>query len=201
MLSKERSSKYVVIILAAGRSSRLGSPKQLLSYQGKNLLQHSIDAARESQAGPVIVVLGSDMAKITANVDPACVTIVENPDWETGMASSIVCGINSVKKLYPDTESVILMVCDQPFVNAKLLQELIKKQIENDSSIVASSYANIQGTPALFHKKHFDELSALKGDTGARYLIKKYAETIEVIPFDLGSIDIDTIQDFRNLLK
>lgn len=201
MPSKERSEKYVLIILAAGRSARLGSPKQLLSYQGKNLLQHTTDAAHESQAGPVIIVMGSDMDEIAAGLDPIHLTIVKNPNWESGMASSISCGINTANNLYPDTEAVILMVCDQPFVNAKLLKDLIKKQEESGSSIVASSYENIHGTPALFHKKHFDELSALTGDTGAKSLIKKYAESIEAIPFDLGSIDIDTIEDYRNLVK
>lgn len=201
MPSKERSGKYTIIILAAGRSARLGSPKQLLSYQGKNLLQHTIDAAHESQAGPIVVVLGSDMDEIAGRLDPIHLTIVKNPNWESGMASSVACGINTMNNLYPDTEAVILMVCDQPFVNAKLLKDLINKQEESGSSIVASSYENIQGTPALFHKKHFDELSALNGDTGARSLIKRYAESIEAIPFDLGSIDIDTIEDYRNLVK
>ncbi len=191
----------MLIILAAGRSARLGSPKQLLSYQGKNLLQHTIDAAHESQAGPVIIVLGSDMDEIAAGLDQIHLTIVKNLNWESGMASSIGCGINAANNLYPDTEAVILMVCDQPFVNSKLLKDLIKKQEESGSSIVASSYENILGTPALFHKKHFDEISALTGDTGARSLIKRYAESIEAIPFDLGSIDIDTIEDYRNLVK
>jgi molybdenum cofactor cytidylyltransferase len=117
------------------------------------------------------------------------------------MASSVGCGINKMNNLYPDTEAVILMVCDQPFVNAKLLKDLIKKQEESGNSIVASSYENIYGTPALFHKEHFNELSALNGDTGARSLIKRYAESIEAIPFDQGSIDIDTIEDYRNLVK
>ena len=201
MPSKERSDNYTIIILAAGRSARLGRPKQLLSYQGKNLLQHTIDAAHESQAGPIVVVLGSDMDEIAGRLDPIHLTIVKNPNWESGMASSVACGINTMNNLYPDTEAVILMVCDQPFVNANLLKDLINKQEESGSSIVASSYENIQGTPALFLKKHFDELSALNGDTGARSLIKRYAESIEAIPFDLGSIDIDTIEDYRNLVK
>ncbi len=79
----------MLIILAAGRSARLGSPKQLLSYQGKNLLQHTIDAAHESQAGPVIIVLGSDMDEIAAGLDQIHLTIVKNLNWESGMASSI----------------------------------------------------------------------------------------------------------------
>lgn len=195
------SGKYAIIILAAGRSARLGSPKQLLSYHGKNLLQHTIDVAFESEIGSIIVVLGSGIEEISAKLGTNFLTIAENPNWESGMASSVVCGINTMNDLYPDTEFAILMVCDQPYVNANLLKYLIKKQKESGSSIVASSYENIYGTPALFHKEHFNELSTLKGDTGARYLIKKYADSIQTIPFVQGGIDIDTIKDYQNLLK
>jgi molybdenum cofactor cytidylyltransferase len=201
MQSKELNGKYGLIILAAGRSERLGSPKQLLSYQGKNLLQHTIDIALESRIGPVMVVMGASIQQISPQLELNSLIITENPNWESGMASSIVYGLHSLLMQFPDCEAVILMVCDQPHVNKNLLKKLIKKHEDSGSSIVASSYINIQGTPALFHKKHFDELSALKGDTGARSLIKRHAALIESIPFELGSIDIDTMQDYRNLLK
>jgi molybdenum cofactor cytidylyltransferase len=197
----EKNRKYAIIILAAGRSARLGSPKQLLSYQGKNLLQHTIDIAHESRTGPILVVLGSNIDEITTKLDKNFLKIIENQDWESGMASSIVCGINTLLELYSDTEAAILMVCDQPFVNAQLLHQLIKKYEESGKSIVASKYVNINGTPALFHKKHFHELSALKGDFGAKYLIKKYDGSLQAIPFDKGSIDIDTIEDYKKLMK
>jgi len=197
----EKNRKYAIIILAAGRSARLGSPKQLLCYQGKNLLQHTIDIAHESRTGPILVVLGSNIDEIKTKLDKNFLEIIENQDWESGMASSIICGINALLKLYPDTEASILMVCDQPFVNVQLLHQLIKKYEESGKSIVASNYENTNGTPALFHKKHFHELSALKGDFGAKYMIKKYDESLHAIPFDKGSIDIDTIEDYKNLLK
>jgi len=190
-----------IIILAAGRSARLGSPKQLLPYADKNLLQHSIDVAVESSVKPVIVILGSEIEEIERKIDYSGVIIAKNPDWESGMASSVVCGIKTLNKLHPDIESVILMVCDQPFVTAGLLNDLIKRQKESGSSIIASSYDDIKGTPALFHKKHFPELVSLKGDTGARSLLKKYAETLQTIPFEKGGIDIDTIEDYRILAK
>jgi molybdenum cofactor cytidylyltransferase len=165
------------------------------------LLQHSIDSALASRAHKIIVVLGAKKTTIEQHLDCSKIYLIENTLWESGMASSVVCGINTINNLNPDTEAVILMVCDQPFVNAKLLKDLIKKHKESGSSIVASSYENILGTPALFHKEHFNELFALTGDSGARSLIKRYAELIEAIPFDQGSIDIDTIDDYRNLLK
>ena len=144
-----------VIILAAGRSARLGSPKQLLSYRGKTLLQHTIDTALESQASPILVVLGSGKDAIKKELEQKQVFILENSSWESGMASSISCGITNLQELAPESKAVILMVCDQPFVNAKLLNNLITKHKDTRQSIVASSYANTLGTPALFHQSLF----------------------------------------------
>lgn len=194
-------SNCAVIILAAGSSARLGSPKQLLLYQGKTLLQNSIDAASESLGKPIIAVLGSGKDLIAHDLDTDQIMIAKNNSWESGIASSISCGINTLKNLAPETESVILMVCDQPYVSASLLNELISKQKETGSAIVASSYDNTIGTPALFHKSLFSELSSLRGDKGAKVLLKKYENSLVTIPFDKGGIDIDTRENYRNLAK
>jgi molybdenum cofactor cytidylyltransferase len=110
-------SSIAVIILAAGRSARLGSPKQLLSYRGKTLLQHSIDTALESMASQILVVLGSKKDSIKKEIEQTQIFILENSSWESGMASSISCGITNLQIIAPESEAVILMVCDQPFVN------------------------------------------------------------------------------------
>ncbi|SDM45145.1 molybdenum cofactor cytidylyltransferase [Daejeonella rubra] len=202
MPAKEsKPANIAVIILAAGRSARLGSPKQLLSYRGKTLLQHSIDIALESQVSPVMVVLGSNKEMIEKELDQTNILIEENTLWESGMASSISCGINKLNAIAPDSEAVILMVCDQPFVSASLLNELIKQHRETGKPIIASSYENTLGTPALFHKSLFSELSALEGESGAKSLIKKYSQKTGSISFDQGSIDIDTRENYRNLSK
>jgi molybdenum cofactor cytidylyltransferase len=190
-----------VIILAAGRSARLGSPKQLLSYRGKTLLQHTIDTALESQASPILVVLGSGKDAIKKELEQKQVFILENSSWESGMASSISCGITNLQELAPESKAVILMVCDQPFVNAKLLNNLITKHKDTRQSIVASSYANTLGTPALFHQSLFSELLVLEGESGAKSLIKKYSLQTGFVSFDQGSIDIDTRENYRNLPK
>ena len=190
-----------VIILAAGRSARLGSPKQLLSYRGKTLLQHSIDTALESMASQILVVLGSKKDSIKKEIEQTQIFILENSSWESGMASSISCGITNLQIIAPESEAVILMVCDQPFVNAKLLNNLITKHKDSKQSIVASSYANTLGTPALFHKSLFVELLALQGESGAKSLIKKYSQQVGFVSFDQGSIDIDTRENYRNLPK
>ena len=190
-----------VIILAAGRSARLGSPKQLLSYRGKTLLQHTIDTALESQASPILVVLGSGKDAIKKELEQKQVFILENSSWESGMASSISCGITNLQELAPESEAAILMVCDQPFVDAKLLNNLITKHKDTRQSIVASSYANTLGTPALFHQSLFSELLVLEGESGAKSLIKKYSLQTGFVSFDQGSIDIDTRENYRNLPK
>ena len=190
-----------VIILAAGRSARLGSPKQLLSYRGKTLLQHTIDTALESQASPILVVLGSGKDAIKKELEQKQVFILENSSWESGMASSISCGITNLQELAPESKAVILMVCDQPFVNAKLLNNLITKHKDTRQSIVASSYANTLGTPALLHQSLFSELLVLEGESGAKSLIKKYSLQTGFVSFDQGSIDIDTRENYRNLPK
>uniref|UniRef100_UPI00404A1FC8 nucleotidyltransferase family protein n=1 Tax=Daejeonella sp. TaxID=2805397 RepID=UPI00404A1FC8 len=196
-----QSSCIAVIILAAGKSARLGSPKQLLSYRDKTLLQHSIDTALESQASLILVVLGSEKDTIEKELNQSQIFILENSSWESGMASSISCGINNLKIIAPESEAAILMVCDQPFVNATLLNDLINKHKESGQSIVASSYADTLGTPALFHKSLFSELSALEGESGAKSLIKKYNQQTGFVSFDQGSIDIDTRENYKNLPK
>ena len=198
---ESKPAKIAIIILAAGRSARLGSPKQLLSYRGKTLLQHSIDTALESQASPVIVVLGSGKETIEKELEQKQIIILENTAWESGMASSISCGINNLNTIAPDSEAAILMVCDQPYVSATLLNDLINKHLKSRQSIIASSYENTLGTPALFHKSLFSELSALEGESGAKSLIKKYSQQTGFVSFDLGSIDIDTRENYSNLPK
>jgi molybdenum cofactor cytidylyltransferase len=192
---------YAVIVLAAGRSSRLGSPKQLLPYQGKTLLQHSIDSAKEIGSNQVIVVLGSGKELIENKINDDGILIVENSNWESGIASSIKAGINALTDILPDIDSAILITCDQPFVDAEILKTLILEQIESGKAIVGCSYDNTKGIPALFHCSLFPELLSLVGDNGAKKLFEKYKEVATFVSFNAGSIDIDTSEDYKNLPK
>lgn len=193
--------KIAVIILAAGQSSRLGSPKQLLKIKGTNLLQHSINAALGSNADQVLVVLGSSSGEIKKQLNSDQITILENPDWESGMSSSLRCGLTKVISDNTDIQAVILMVCDQPFVSSDLLNELISAYQNGDKAIIASFYDDVPGTPALFHQNMFQELLSLEGDKGARSLFKKFASQTATVSFKEGSIDIDTLENYKNLAK
>lgn len=190
-----------VIVLAAGGSTRLGRPKQLLSYNGTSLLQHTIDAARQSTILSIIVVLGSDHESINKNIDVTGLHVVRNDNWQTGMASSIICGIKSLERIAPGVDGAILMACDQPFINAALLDDLLLVQKASNKPIVASRYKDTIGIPALFHKEFFGQLLDLEGDKGAKKLMNQSADCCATVPFPLGSIDIDTLDDYEALLK
>jgi molybdenum cofactor cytidylyltransferase len=190
-----------LVILAAGSSSRLGTPKQLLPYTGKTLLQNSIDVAIGCDAGPVLVVLGSEAEIIKDNIHAPAARVIMNDQWEEGMASSIRCGLNALMQQYPLTEAVVIMVCDQPYANQALVNKLISVHHNTGKPIVASRYDHITGVPALFHKTIFPELLQLKGDVGAKSIIQRHAGEVDVVTFSKGGVDIDTAADYKELSK
>jgi len=197
----EKKANIGVIILAAGVSSRLGSPKQLLPYAGKTLLQHTLQVALDSIADTVVVVFGAHEEQISSLIDPHPAQIVINTDWQEGMASSIRCGINTLTATYPTTEGAILMLCDQPYVTPALLNDLITAHTTTSKAIAASRYGDVLGVPALFHKSAFPELLQLKGDVGARVIINQHHNDVAIVPFPKGNVDIDTPEDYEQLKK
>jgi molybdenum cofactor cytidylyltransferase len=188
-----------IIILAAGQSSRLGTPKQNLVYQGKTLLQHAVSAAIYSTCRPVIVVLGANSEAILPQIEGHDVQIVYNANWEQGMATSIQTSITELQKT-PGISGAIVMLCDQPFVNHELLNNILQKQTETGKGIIASAYNNTIGVPVLFGQKYFAHLLALKGHEGAKKLLAVYTDDIAVVNFAQGAIDIDTITDYEDLV-
>ena len=190
-----------IIILAAGASTRLGQPKQLLAYQGKSLIRHIAEAAIRCQCQPVVVVLGANVATIEPHLINLDIHIVYNQQWSTGMASSIRCGLNAMGAIAPDMEAIVLVLCDQPFVSSNLINQLVARYQTTNSLIVASEYAGILGVPALFHKTLFLELALLEGDIGARKTIRQHSSSCSSIHFSEGIIDIDTLEDYEQLQK
>lgn len=184
------------IILAAGESRRLGQPKQNLVFRNKTLLQHAIDAALGSGCKPVIVVLGanSGLIELAANED---IKPVYNSGWNEGMASSIRAGIKALENY--EADNVLIMLCDQPFADAKLISAMQTRQQETGKAIVACSYGNTIGVPALLSKSLFPELLLLKGNEGAKHILKDRPQELTIVSFDIGAIDIDTAEDYDHL--
>lgn len=190
-----------MLIIAAGQSKRLGKPKQLLAFEGKSLINRIMDTAKLAGTYPITLVLGANSDKITAQLEDEHLTVVINEQWEEGMASSIRTGVKSMIQASPNIDGIMILVCDQPFINAESINGLIASQLSTGKPIAACYYANVSGTPALFHKSIFPELLALKGDIGAKKIIKNKEEEVAKLHFEKGVLDIDTEADYKQLLK
>ena len=192
-------SNTAIVILAAGKSSRLGRPKQLLPYQGKTLLSHVVSEALKASLQPVIVVTGAYHSEIEASLLGQSVVPTYNVHWESGMGSGIVVGLQQALSIEPELQAVIVAVCDQPYISEALFQALLVKRIESGKGLIACAYSGTMGTPVLFGQRYFKDLSALSGDAGARQLLKRYPDDVATVPFPQGNIDIDTEHDFEAL--
>ncbi len=193
--------KYSLIILAAGASTRMGSPKQLLQYEGQSLVARISTTATAANLGNVFIVLGAKEKLIKKEIKNHPVSLVLNPDWQEGMATSVVAGLEAALQKNENIEGVIFMVCDQPFVSSELLRVLVNVYEQTNCAIVASDYGKVIGIPAFFHKKIFPELLTLKGDVGAKFLIQKYKAERETVAFPKGIFDVDTVSEYESLIK
>jgi molybdenum cofactor cytidylyltransferase len=196
---KNKEEQVGIILLAAGGSSRLGKPKQLLLYKGQTLLQNTLSVALTSNAQSVMVVLGANADILQTEITNGKIHVVVNDDWQEGMGSSIRTGVKAITEINPSTEGVILLVCDQPFINSALLNNLITAHQKTGKEIVACTYGNTFGPPVFFHQSLFSELLQLKGDTGARSIVQKHLDNMEAIPFPEGIFDIDTEGDYQKI--
>jgi molybdenum cofactor cytidylyltransferase len=183
-----------IIILAAGSSSRLGFPKQLLKVGEKTLILHITEVAL-STGKQVSIVLGANTEKIEPEISNLSVQIIKNPNWKEGMASSLRAGLQSVD--LASTDGILVMLCDQIFTDKSLLDALIQTFETQKPLAVCSEYDYQKGVPAIFSKTLFDEIMQLQGDKGAKSIIKKYENQIPGIPFPKGNIDIDTQEDIE----
>lgn len=175
--------KTAVIILAAGDSTRLGQPKQLLPFRGRPLLSHAIETA--SAVGPPFVVLGAIRAVVSNAI------IVKNLAWSEGMASSIRAGIAALPR---EIDGAILMTCDQPLISSDFLRRLA-----NSGPIAAAEYNNTIGVPAYFSREFFSQLLNLKGKAGAKSVLLAHVEKLKRLPCPEAARDIDTLEDYRSL--
>jgi molybdenum cofactor cytidylyltransferase len=193
------SKKIGAVILAAGGSSRFGQSKQLIPFRGKSLVRRIVDAACEAGCALVVVVIASEDGKLHRELDRAGVVIAQNHQWEHGIGSSIRCGIQCLINSSPDVEASVLLVCDQPAVDARLIQRLIALRETTGKTIVASSYADTLGVPALFSRSVFQELLSLDDKAGAKSIVLRSRERVALLSFPEGQIDIDTWEDWEKL--
>src|SRR5262249_17115927 len=155
-----------------------------------------IDAACEAGCSPVVVVVRSEDKELHRELDHAGIVTVQNPQWARGIGSSIRCGIRGLANTSPDVEASLLLVFDQPAVDAGVIQSLIALHETNGKNIVASSYADTLGVPALFSRSIFEKLLLLGDKTGAKSILLRSGERVASLSFPEGQIDIDTWEDW-----
>lgn len=188
-----------LIILAAGASVRYGEPKQLLSFNGETFLRRIVRESLKSACQPIVAVFGADAQNLSRHVENFEVYTVYNKDWEKGMGTSISAGIEKLLEIDEKIAGAVITVCDQPFVDEQIINRLVQTFNENQSSIVASRYAETLGVPALFSQKLFPELIKLKKSGGAKELIERFSHETIAVDFSKGAIDVDTPEDFHRL--
>ncbi len=193
-----------IVMLAAGSSSRLGQAKQLVTLDGQTLIrrmtQTGLDLATQClDAVPIVVVLGANANRIEPELAGLPVTVVHNSDWKTGMASSLRVGLSTLLVEAPDTQAMLVLLTDQPYVSTALLTQLWQTFQATDKGIAACAYADRLGVPAIFSKSYFAAIQQLTGDRGASPLLRTYAADCIAVPFAEGVVDIDTPADLVTL--
>jgi molybdenum cofactor cytidylyltransferase len=179
------------IILAAGNSSRLGKPKQLILFNGTTLLQNAVKAALDASSGPVLVVEGYKNYSLPGH---SRLKKVSNPEWENGMGSSLKLGLTTVENRFKPDQLLVLL-SDQPFINSDLIKNLIVAREKNDTPIVASYYNNAPGVPVIFDRSIFKMVQNMSDKEGAKKILLAHPEMVSLVKFDAGKIDIDTPED------
>lgn len=187
------------IILAAGGSTRFGAPKQLLEVGGTSLVRRAVEAAIGGGCEPVVVVAGAVCAELEDELRESPVEVVFNSEWERGIGTSIRCGLQHLLGADNDVGGVVLLACDQPFVDARLIGDLIAAARNAEKPMSACRYANTLGIPAFFDCLRFRHLQALADDAGAKNLITRSGTEVAEVAFERGAIDIDTPADFQRL--
>lgn len=180
------------VVLAAGASTRLGKPKQLVAIAGETLLERAVHTAREAGCSPVVVVLGARHIEILEHSKLGNAVPVINSEWMEGMASSIRLGVTTLGSVAGVVEGVLLLACDQPAATASHLRALMTSH-----EMIASAYAGRRGVPAYFPASAFAGLLELRGDRGARELL----QTAKAINLPDGEVDVDTVEDLARAEK
>jgi molybdenum cofactor cytidylyltransferase len=195
-----KDAKTAMLVLAAGKSSRMGQPKQLLPWKNSTLLGHTITEGKASGINHIYVVLGACQDKIRQELTDKSLKIIYNPDWELGMGSSIATGIREISKSSLAYEQVLIALCDQPLIDAVFYRKLLQTAIDSTKPAVGTCYGNTPGVPAVFKSSLFQSLEQLKGKTGAKALLKSLGEKAICLKAKTLTADIDTPETYKKLV-
>ncbi len=187
-----------LLLLAAGASTRMGRPKQLLPWRESTLLRHAAETAVASGCAPIVLVTGALHDELLPEMAGLPIRAVRNAAWESGMASSLQTGLAAVAGASP--AAVLVMLTDQPLVTPALLQQLVALQQRTQAPAVAAAYAGTLGVPTVVSARLFPELLKLQGAQGANRLLAELGETVGRVDFPAGLLDVDTPEQYAALL-
>ena len=197
---ENNSANVGAVVLAAGSSSRMGTPKQTLHFQGDSLLRRAARAALSARCSPVVVVTGAHAELCKRELYGLDVIEAFNAGWETGIASSLRAGIERLVSIDAGLVAAVVLLCDQPHVTSDVISGLLAARLATGRPIIASAYGGSFGVPALFSSALFTELLELEGMSGAKEIIKRHASDAHLLPFPDGGVDVDTPNDFSCLI-
>jgi molybdenum cofactor cytidylyltransferase len=192
-------ARFAAIVLAAGRSSRMGAHKLLLPLGGRPLIAHVVIAACARSANPVIVVLGHDAERVAAALPPGRQQVIINPSYQEGMSTSLRVGLAAIP---PQTAGALILLGDQPLVTANLVEQMLEAARESPASILAASYGGRRGNPVYFPRTYFEELRKVTGDEGGRSVIQHHPESVQLVPIVHmdAALDADSPDDYQRIL-
>jgi len=192
------AKRVAALILAAGASSRMGSPKQLLDWEGQPLVRAAAEVALAARLEPLLVVVGGAQAAVADALAGLPLRIIANPDYAAGQSTSLRAGIAALGQ---DADAVVVLLGDQPFVTAAIVERLVAEWQASGAAIVAPTYAGQRGNPVLFARAVFPELLAVEGDQGARSVLAADRARVRLVAFDNPRplADIDTPEDYARL--
>ncbi|MDV7138828.1 nucleotidyltransferase family protein [Maribacter sp. TH_r10] len=196
-----KSTNIAIVILAAGESSRMQQPKQLLPWGETTLLGQAIETAKTSSAHEVFVVLGANSEMILRQIDRTQINIVLNDNWKKGMGSSISCAVKELIQSKKQFDGLLFMLCDQPFIDTAYLNTMISTFIDEYNDIVATAYENGNGVPVLYDQRFIPDLEKLDGIVGAKEILLKNTQSTTNLKPKGKEIDLDTYEEYLYYLK
>lgn len=192
--------RFGAVILAAGGSSRMGRPKQLLPIEGSPLLLRTVQTVLASPAWPVVVVLGHAVETLRPLLARLPVQVVHNAEWSKGLGSSILAGIQILERFSTSLDGALIALADQPHLSSSAIGRL-SSAFQGPNSIAAARYSEAVGVPVIFGRSYFAELLALQPEHGAQRLLRVHAASVAPVDLPEMAVDLDTPEDYQRFLE
>ncbi|MCB4808257.1 nucleotidyltransferase family protein [Tamlana sp. 62-3] len=198
----KNTKNIAVVVLAAGASTRMGEPKQLLPWKNSTLIAHTIETVLQVNCKNVYVVLGANFDLISSEIKDYPISILNNELWHEGLGTSIAFSINFILNSDINIDAVLFVLADQPFIDSDYINKMITGYNVDNKSIVATYYSDKKiGVPVLFDKLYFKYLKRLQGDEGAKHIIKDHEYAIKTLIPPNKNVDLDTKEDYQLLVS